>query len=344
MKQITYALFLLACTIVSAQQLNDSIQKWSGNRPDGHGPISVMGDHTHAKGDFMVSYRYMHMLMEDLKRGSNDENFNDVLLPNGGDYMVTPTKMPMQMHMLGFMYAPTQNLTLSLMGNITKNDMDHLTGMGGTFTTESFGFGDLKLNALYKIFNKNRQQLHGQIGFSFPTGSIDSEDVTPASNGNEIILPYPMQIGSGTFDPNLGLTFLTQSDVISFGSQLNMLFRIGENKNGYRLGNQYNLNNWLAFKTTDWLSFSARIQGKVIGEIEGMNEDLNPMMVITANTENSGGTYLNGGLGFNIYIPTGSLRNMRFGFEFSSPLYQDLNGVQLKEKETFMAGLQYAFN
>ena len=37
---------------------------WNSSRPDGHAPISVMGDHLHKKGEFMLSYRFMQMRME----------------------------------------------------------------------------------------------------------------------------------------------------------------------------------------------------------------------------------------------------------------------------------------
>jgi hypothetical protein len=39
--------------------------QWTSARPDGHAPISVMGDHYHKKGEFMFSYRFMPMWMED---------------------------------------------------------------------------------------------------------------------------------------------------------------------------------------------------------------------------------------------------------------------------------------
>ena len=45
---------------------------WTAARPDGHAPISVMGDHMHAMGEWMVSYRYMTMDMEGLLHGSNE--------------------------------------------------------------------------------------------------------------------------------------------------------------------------------------------------------------------------------------------------------------------------------
>ena len=43
---------------------------WTAARPDGHAPISVMGDHMHAMGEWMVSYRYMTMDMKGLLKGS----------------------------------------------------------------------------------------------------------------------------------------------------------------------------------------------------------------------------------------------------------------------------------
>ncbi|WP_298894275.1 transporter [uncultured Psychroserpens sp.] len=342
MNKLIYVIFLMASTLVCAQD-NEDTKKWSGSRPDGHAPISVMGDHTHGKGEFMFSYRYMSMAMEDLKRSNDDVGFGSVLVPNGGEYMVTPTEMPMQMHMLGAMYAPSNRITVMAMTSYITMEMDHLTAMGGTFMTESSGFGDLKLAMMYKFFNKNRQQLHGQIGFSLPIGSIDNKDETPASMGNEVILPYPMQIGSGTFDSELALTYLVQNNAISFGSQLRGVIRFGENDNDYSLGNRYSLNNWMAYKVANWLSFSARLEGLIVSEIDGVNSDLNPMMVITADTRNSGGTYINSGLGFNLYVPEGSFKNVRFGFEFATPLLQDVNGVQLKQKETITLGVQYAF-
>lgn len=333
----------MATMMLCAQETETVTEKWTSNRPDGHAPISVMGDHMHNKGGWMLSYRFMHMNMEDLLRETNSESFADVLVPNGGDYMVTPTRMPMNMHMLGAMYAFNDKITLMAMFNYMSMEMDHLTGMGGRFTTESSGFGDVKLSMLYRFFNRERQQLHGQIGFSIPSGSIQNEDVTPASNGEDVILPYPMQIGSGTLDPEASITYLSQGRLVSFGSQLRGTFRIGKNSNDYRLGNRYSLNNWLGIKVTDWLSFSTRVEGLIVSEIEGTNPDLNPGMVITADTNNSGGTFINSGLGFNLYAPKGSLKDLRFGFEVAKPIYQDLNGVQLKTKETITLGLQYAF-
>lgn len=329
----------MATVALCAQETIDrTIEKWSAGRPDGHAPISIMGDHMHGKGGWMFSYHYMSMNMEGLKQGKDDASFDNAL----SNYMVTPTKMPMNMHMLGAMYAPSDRITLMVMFNYQDMEMAHLTRMGGTFTTEASGFGDIQISGLYKFFNKDKQTMHGQLGFSIPTGSVTESDVIPASAPNEVELPYPMQIGSGTFDTNLGLTYLCQGNLFSYGTQLKGIFRLGKNDREYSYGNRYSLNNWLALKATNWLSFSVRVEGLIIGGINGIDPNLNPMMVITADTNNSGGNLINSGIGLNTYIPNGALKNLRLGFEFGYPLYQDLNSIQLKTKETLTFGLQYS--
>ena len=316
---------------------------WKGNRPDGHAPISIMADHYHSKGGLMFSYRFMSMNMESLLSKTSAISNDDA---HNLGYMVTPLKMPMQMHMFGAMFAPTSNITLSAMINVIKNDMDlqmkMTSGMTHHFSTSSSGFGDIKLGMIYKFINKNKQSLHGNVTFSLPTGSITETDVTPMSSPNEALLPYPMQIGSGTFDTNLGVTYLGQNEQVSWGSQLSTTLRFGTNSDDYALGNKLSFNNWFAVKTTDWLSFSARLEGKFVNKIRGVNSNLMPMMVTTADTDNSGGTYMNGGLGFNLLAPKGTLKDLRLGFEYATPLYQKPNGIQLKNQETITIGLQYA--
>ena len=72
-------------------------------RADDHAPIGVMADHTHRLGEVMFSYRFMAMEMDGVRdrtdRGSNADVFAQRC-------MVSPTRMRMQMHMLGAMWAP----------------------------------------------------------------------------------------------------------------------------------------------------------------------------------------------------------------------------------------------
>ena len=40
-------------------------ENWTSSQPYGHAPIGVTGDHRQGKDEWMVSYRYMRMSMQD---------------------------------------------------------------------------------------------------------------------------------------------------------------------------------------------------------------------------------------------------------------------------------------
>ena len=323
--------------LIADSNHNSSPDKWSAARPDGHAPIGVMGDHAHKKGEFMFSYRYMFMNMDGNRDGTNSLSDREVLQ----DFMVTPVDMTMQMHMVGGMYAVNDDLTLMAMVPYVSKEMEHLTRMGGRFTTNSEGFGDIKTTALYTIFNQDKQRVHLNLGASFPTGSINEKDDTPAG-GNQI-LPYPMQIGSGTFDLLPGITYLGQSGKGSWGAQALTTLRLGKNDNGYRLGNKYQLSGWVARNWTDWLSTSLRLTGTTWGDIDGADSRLNPMMIPTADPDLRNGTQINLGFGINLYAPEGNLQGSRLAMEFELPILRDLDGPQLETDWQFTLGLQSSF-
>ncbi len=310
--------------------------QWSSARPDGHAPISIMADHYHKKGEFMFSYRYMTMeMMGNLS--TSDEINDEVVFQN---YMAAPQYMKMQMHMIGFMYAPSDIITLMLMVNYISNTMDLKSGMGMDFKTESSGLGDIATSALIKIINSNRQSLHGNVGFTIPTGDIDQRDNTPMMMNAQ--LAYPMQLGSGTFDPFLGATYLGQSELVSWGLQSVYKLRVGKNSEDYSLGNRFEVSGWGSIKVSDYFSFSGSLSYSDIGSTDGSDKDMNPMMMPLFNTRNSGRSQLDVGVGANFYVPNGSLRNFRLGAEIKFPVTQNANGIQMKNDWIAVFGIQYA--
>jgi len=343
MKYFFIAMLCAATSISFAQNELHNIDKtsnlWTSDRPDAHAPISVMADHTHHKGGLMFSYRYMTMDMRQLREGSEDATIADAHV----NYMVAPLDMIMNMHMLGIMYAPSNKMTLMVMTNYLENDMNLQMRNGNQFSTNTSGFGDVSVNALYSLFNKNRKAMHAQIGVSIPTGSIENKGVLPMSMNNAVQLPYPMQTGTGSFGAKIGLTYLGQCDTFSWGHQLTGLININDNDQDYKFGNHYKLNNWFAAKAGENLSVSVRLEGVIVDEIDSSSPLLNPMMVTTADTANSGGTFINSGFGLNYMIKNG-LKGLRLATEISMPLYQDLNGIQLKQNYNITFGLQYAMH
>lgn len=243
----------LACTTLFAD-----------TRPDSHAPVGAMGDHTHQTGEIMLSYRYMHMEMQGNLDGTSSRSPEAIVSTEANRFAnppmqppnlrVVPTKMTMQMHMLGAMYAPSDRVTLMGMVNYAEKEMQHVTFMGpmgttrlGTFTTATSGIGDTSLAALIKVFDGNTSHWHITAGVSLPTGSIDETDsiLTPMNTHPAARLPYPMQLGSGTYDVIAGLTYTDNHAAWGWGSQWRSVFRSGENDEDYTLGDEHRLSGWL---------------------------------------------------------------------------------------------------
>ena len=223
MKNFTLWALILAGSIQISSQAGDPIapkqivsdhsaEGWDSHRPDSHAPIGIMGEHTHEKGEVMLSYRYMYMDMRPNFIGSNKVTPQQTL---AAGFMIAPTNMRTESHMIGAMYGLTDDLTLAFMIPHIDKRMDHLVANGTTFQTQLSGIGDFKFGGLLDIWEKGTQKAHLNLMLSAPTGSITETDfVAPAGRG--IRLPYPMQLGSGTWDLKPGITYLGQSGVVRF--------------------------------------------------------------------------------------------------------------------------------
>lgn len=355
-KQLS-ALLVASLISVSASTTalaDDNHNTYAPVRADGHAPIGVMGDHLHKKGEWMLSYRFMHMDMEGNQIGKDNVSPEEVISqPNRfgapPNLRVVPTKMTMDMHMLGAMYAPTNNVTLMAMLPIIEKDMDHLTFnmMGaniGGFSTKTDGIGDLKFSSLIGLYNDGRTKVHLNAGFSAPTGSITERGnvLTPMNTTANLRLPYAMQLGTGTFDLLPGITIQSRSGDFSYGAQFMARFHLGTNDEGYSWGDKQELTAWIAYQWAPWISTSLRVKGTNQSKISGIDSQI-AAPVQTADPNNYGGERIDLLGGVNFILPDGPLKGHRFALEAGAPVYQDLNGPQMETDFTITLGWQKAF-
>ncbi len=314
--------------------------KWEANRPDAHAPISVMQDHTHNQQEWMLSYRLMNMDMRGMRQGSHKLSNADVFAKG---FMVSPVEMSMNMHMFGFMYAPNNQFTLMAMGHYTEIEME-LSAMPGSmaqmnngsyFKRESKGWGDTTLAALINLGEFANHKIHANAGISLPTGSIDKTD-----NGH---LPYPMQTGSGSYELKPGLTYSGQASKISWGAQIMTKFAIDKNDAAYSKGNSTEGKIWGAFKLSNWISLSSQISYLNQSSMDGNDVRIQSKMSPTMDPANSGGQTYFWSLGANFLIFKGPLEGHRFAIDYSAPLDQDLNGIQMQTADTVTIGWQKSF-
>lgn len=328
-----------------------------------HAPIGVMADHRHKTGELMISYRYMQMEMDGSRVGTNpvspEETVTTTPNPFFGSPMqpptlrVVPTDMTMRMHMAGAMYGLTDRITLLAMGSFVTKEMDHVTFQGpvgtdrlGEFTTESAGFGDTTVGALIGLDDGSdkHRQINLGLSLSLPTGSITQSDqiLTPFGTTPSPRLPYPMQLGSGSFDFKPSMTARTRKGKISVGGQASAVIRLEDNDEGYSFGDRYEATAWMAYEPRPWVSVSARLRGETVGQIDGQDL-LIAAPVQTADPLNQGGDMIEGLVGVNFAGSNGWVRGQRIAVEIGLPIYRDLNGPQLETDVTLTVGWQKVF-
>ena len=300
-------------------------------------PIGVMGSHLHEKGGLMASYRWMRMKMEGSFDG--DSSISDtqagVNPQTGAGYMMTPTDMQMDMHMLSVMYAPSDQLTLMLLTSYLENSMSMVNNMtGATMNMESSGWSDIKLTALHSIYKKQNSSAHFGLGVSAPTGSIDEEMANMPMN-----MGYVMQLGSGTWDLLPSVTWQGHSDTWSYGSQASAVIRLGRNDNGYSQGDKVSLTGWVSRQLCDHSSVSVRLTASDWGNVDGADDAMNPMMTSLADPNLRGGSSVDLALGFSVWSDAGA----RLSVEAATPVYQNLDGPQMGTDWTLTTGLQFSW-
>ena len=322
------AITLISLSIFSFSSAHEG--PWTGARPDGHAPISVMGDHMHKMGEWMVSYRYMSMDMKGLLKGS--DSVAPTMMATGFMTNTLPTEMTMDMHMIGTMYAFSNKWTLMGMLNYLDNEMSMPMGK-----MDSSGLGDIKIAGLYDLAQwDSGRRMHLKLGLNLPTGSIDEKH-----NGN--ILGYGMQLGSGTYDFEPAITYLAQTENYSYGAQLGGILRIGENDQDYTLGNKFEATLWGARKITESLSASAKFDYSSQSEVDGKDTRMNEAMSPALDPKSQGRDITTFGLGLNYYFQNGGLSGHRLAAEWETPIDQKVNGVQLELESVWTLGWQYAW-
>lgn len=335
----------------------------TGQGHDDNSPLGVMGDHTYQADEVMLSYRYGIMEMNGNLDGSTTASTRDIL---DAGFMMAPTSMRMEMHMIGAIYGVSNSITLMAMlplkrmEMISEMPMPDMPNMIMRRKALSSGAGDLKLTGIVPLWaaGDHSRMLKLTAGLSIPTGSIKETGAGRNMAGEmPMRLAYPMQMGSGTFDLLPGLTYLAQRDGWSWGAQANSVIRLGENGEGYSLSNRIQATAWYSRKLSDMLSASARIEGATWGNIDGQDAAMNPMMSPNARADLRGGERIEILFGLNLNFDETidrlnkafdetaekSPETVNLAIEIGFPIHQDLDGPQMENDWRLMIGLQLGF-
>jgi hypothetical protein len=330
-----------------------------------HGPIGVMGDHFHKKGEWMASLRLANMEMKkNILNGNSISADNILKQPNPFSKMpmmiknsesmkmpmnlsVIPKKMTMRMIMLGVMYAPSDKITLMGMAMFNDKEMILDTHQGmmarnylGSFETSSSDLSKISFSALFNLHIRESSRWHAIFGLEKSVGDNFEKGLvlTPMNMKASITLPYGMQSSDKALRLITGLTNVRSIGSFKLGNQLLVKKVIDEKDWNY--GDEFEYNLWFQGSFSEKASYSFRLNYRDQDSIDGSDKTI-MAPVQTANPLNYGGEVINFGIGINaIFDIFGGRHKDRFAFEIIKPIDQNKNGLQMKDDITIHIGFQ----
>ena len=327
-------------------------------------PLNIMGAGVPETKEFRFKVSPMFMSMDGLTQDGDSVAADSLLgMPMmmgqpTGKFMAVPTTMDMRMLNLTAAYSFTDDLFGGVMLMYKDNAMDmqfstmmqDMTGQSG-FTMESSGVADTMLMGKYRLFTDDplipTNQASFMFGLSLPTGSIDETNSThPMAMRQTELLPYGMQLGSGTFDPTIGIVYSASKSPYWWGVNAMYTARLHDNDRDYRLGNEFRFDLYGMYQLRHDLVVQLQLNGSRSSSIRGemdeastgvsghatKNDASSPFMTPLWDTDNYGGRKILATVGFQWQPATLHIIELDVGV----PVYQNLNGIQLEEEYRVM--------
>jgi len=353
MKKFRLVLLLASLFTVAMPQQAEAYLGICCSKCGGNMPTNIAGGGIPETYEFRFKISPEFMRMEGMRQGVTSVNESSLLgMPAAGKFMAVPTSMDMSMLNLTMGYSFSEKFFAGVMGMYSRNNMDMrfnapmqaMTGRSG-YTMKSDGFADTMLMAKYLLHADDplipTRQISLFAGLSLPTGSITKRNTEhPLAVRKNELQPYGMQLGSGTFDPTLGLLYQGSSSPLWWGANAMYTARLQDNNQGYRKGDEARADMYLMYQVRVDTVLELQLNGKWSDRIKGQaNEALtgasghatqgvaaSPFMTPLWDPNNYGGTQLFTTLGIQWQPVPMQVLNLQVGL----PLYRRLNGVQME--------------
>ncbi|MFQ5480155.1 MAG: transporter [Thermodesulfobacteriota bacterium] len=321
----------------------------------GNMPMNIAGGGVPETHEFRFKVSPEFMKMEGLLDGTDEIQPQSLTgMPAMGKFMAAQREMNMTMLNAAAGYSFTERFFGGAMFMWMKKDMNMLFSpmmkmMAKTpdYDMKSEGMGDTMLMGKYRLYSDDplvpTSQVSLFLGLSLPTGSINEKNANhPLGMRRGEQLPYGMQLGSGTFDPSVGLLYQGSSSPLWWGANLTYTPRLYENSRGYRLGHQYRYDLYAMYQFRYNTLVQFQINGRYQNSIKGQMDELHtgqsgravqgdaasPIMTPLWDEDNYGGHKISTTLGLQWQPFPMHIIDISVGL----PLFQDLNGPQLKDK------------
>ncbi len=346
--------FILIMPVAAEAYVGLCCAKCGGNMP-----LNIPGGGVPATYELRVKLSPMFMRMEGMRDGTDSLNENSLV--SGGmasEFMAAPSYMDMSMMNMTVGYSYSDDIFLGAMlmwkenrmGMNFNQPMRNTTGRDG-YTMESGGIGDVMLMGKYRLYTDDpdipKSQVSLFMGLSLPTGSIGEKNSNhPLAMRRGELLPYAMQLGSGTYDPSIGLLYEGSLSPWWWGANAIYTARLYDNSEGWHLGDELRLDIYgmrqLTYNLVAGLQLNAKYKGRIGGEMdEALSGESGRKTRFDANSAYMSPAWDPDNYGGKTVAATAELQWQPKPFHIialgvSTPIYQNLNGRQLEEDYSVM--------
>ena len=329
---------LAAALFLAAAPLGAQEYTWTEDRPDGVAPPGIRADRTLPSGTMEIAYRFSHANAEGLKFGDQDVFESDVL---GLGFTFVPLERTSEAHWVSLGFGVTERITV--MGSAAWVQNDRTTANDSVlFFNESSGISDVDVEGLWEFYHEGPYRGHLQLGVLVPVGSFDKRGDFP--DAVDVILPYEMQIGSGSWAVAPGLTGQVQNEVGSVGGQIRAVFSLTDNDRSWRPGTQVQGRLWAGYRFNDFVSVSGGIRGYDSSAIHGFDPDLETLRDPGDLALSRAFKRVDLPFGVNLRLPPGSpLAGQRLTAEAVWTVHEESDGPSLANDWGFTIGFQSSF-
>lgn len=264
-------------------------------------------------------------------------------------FPVLPIEIIQRAHLLNVGYHVTDRLFMDLQLSYVQQETCHISVVPGfdQFIIKSHGVGDTSIGLNYMLWSDEDESLYAGAALSIPTGEINKKGRTPRSAVQDTLLPYTMQVGSGTFDFNPSLNYIRKMGKFEWANNLQGTVRMGKNYHDYSLSHRAVLKTTLSYELFPFLYPSVKLLGHYWDRIHGQDNDLlapnGSYPAPVTHPDLFGGRKVDLLLGIRIPINHGILRGQSLELEGGLPVYQYLNGPQPGEQWRMAASWKWRF-
>jgi hypothetical protein len=266
-----------------------------------------------AKGEFVVRQQFFYRRAED-----------------------DPTPADRELRVVGSITVLGRGITrnLALFGALPYLDKTiDLNTPGGRVSRSSRGIGDVRVFGRYTLHQSDAKgrtfRIAPFLGVEIPTGEDDDRD----SIGR---LPAPLQPGSGSWDPFVGVILTYQT--LEFQVDAQASYKVNTEANEFEFGDEVRLDASLQYRLWPRILDETGVPGYLYGVLETNLIDRRKNEINGAKEPNSGGTTW-------VLAPGLQYVTKRWILEgiIQIPLTQDLGGTALEDDYTVRVGFRFNF-